>query len=233
MRILAAAILMVGAPGPLSTAAQAFTAEQAAAGSDAYGRYCSECHHSSLRGSAHGAPLTGPAFVGRWNDRSSTDLYQYIRTRMSATVPVAAGDDVYLGLVAHVLKVNGATAGSVPLAADARLPIGNALGNGSAAAGRSGPPATPAAAGSSATWEGAGGSAEAAARAGRWTNLETKPLAPVTTDLLRSPPDSDWLSWRRTLDGSGHSPLRQINRDNVGGLRLAWALVMREGSNQI
>ncbi|MGL6224093.1 MAG: pyrroloquinoline quinone-dependent dehydrogenase, partial [Steroidobacteraceae bacterium] len=46
-------------------------------------------------------------------------------------------------------------------------------------------------------------------------------------------PDSDWLSWRRTLDGSGHSPLRQINRDNVGGLRLAWALVMREGSNQI
>ena len=62
-----------------------------------------------MRGSAHGAPLTGPAFVSTWSDRSTTDLYNYIRTRMSTTVPASAGSDVYLGLVAHILEVNGAT----------------------------------------------------------------------------------------------------------------------------
>jgi alcohol dehydrogenase (cytochrome c) len=223
---------MVGAQGQASAASQAFTAEQAATGRDAYGRYCAECHHSSLRGSAHGAPLTGPAFVGKWSDRSSAELYQYIRTRMATTVPVAAGDDVYVGLVAHILAANGAKSGSTPLVAGAGVRIGDTLGIQAAAA-----PTVEAdgstKAGGSETWQGAGGIAEAAERAGRWTNRETKPLAPVTTERLHNPPDSDWLSWRRTLDGSGYSPLRQIDRGNVRGLRLAWSLAMREGSNQI
>jgi alcohol dehydrogenase (cytochrome c) len=50
--------------------------------------------------------------------------------------------------------------------------------------------------------------------------------------MLRDPPPGDWLSFRRTLDGWGYSPLDQVNRDNVGRLRLAWAITMREGSNQ-
>ena len=231
-QIAAVAILMVGAQGPVSAATAAFTAQQAAAGRDSYGLYCSECHHSSLRGSAHGAPLTGPAFVARWSDRSSADLDQFIRTRMSTTLPVDAGDEVYLGLVAHILASNGAKAGSTPLVAGAGVRIGDTLGVEAVAA-----PAVDASestkAGDSATWQGAGGIAEAAERAGRWTNRETKPLAPVTSETLRNPPDSDWLSWRRTLDGTGYSPLRQIDRSNVRGLRLAWSLVMREGSNQV
>ena len=51
--------------------------------------------------------------------------------------------------------------------------------------------------------------------------------------MLRAPPDGEWLNWRRTLDGQGFSPLAQINRKTVGGLRLAWAMTMREGSNQV
>lgn len=46
---------------------------------------------------------------------------------------------------------------------------------------------------------------------------------PITQDILDNPPDSDWLSRRRTLDGQGYSPLDQINRDNVGDLEVAWA----------
>ncbi len=230
LQFAAVAILMAGVQGPVSAAAQVFTSQQAAAGRDSYARYCSECHHSSLRGSAHGAPLTGPAFVSVWGKRSSADLYAYIRTRMSTTVPTSAGDDVYVGLVAHILEANGATPGSTPLVASAGVRIDATLGTAVS------PPAgTPAVAevGGSETWQGAGGIAEAAERAGRWTNRETKPLAPVTSEMLRNPSDSDWLSWRRTLDGSGYSPLTQIDRGNVRGLRLAWSLVMREGSNQI
>lgn len=91
----------------------------------------------------------------------------------------------------------------------------------------------PAADGAAQTWQGASGVAEAAARAGRWTNRETPPLSPVTDATLRNPPDADWLNWRRTLDGQGYSPLAQINRKTVKGLRLAWAMTMREGSNQV
>ena len=46
---------------------------------------------------------------------------------------------------------------------------------------------------------------------------------PVTTAMLEDPPDGDWLMFRRTYDGWAHSPLDQVNRDNVGELRLAWS----------
>src|SRR5918993_3842999 len=54
----------------------------------------------------------------------------------------------------------------------------------------------------------------------------------VTDEVLQNPPASDWLHWRRTYDGSGHSPLTQINRQNVGQLRLAWSWAMQPGNQQ-
>jgi alcohol dehydrogenase (cytochrome c) len=49
---------------------------------------------------------------------------------------------------------------------------------------------------------------------------------PVTNDEVLNPPAEDWLMWRGTLDNQGYSALDQINRDNVGDLRLAWAWPM-------
>ncbi len=46
---------------------------------------------------------------------------------------------------------------------------------------------------------------------------------PVTQDRLLSPSPGDWLSYRRTYDVTGFSPLAQIDRTNVGQLRLVWA----------
>ena len=57
-------------------------------------------------------------------------------------------------------------------------------------------------------------------------------LAAVTGDLLSRPPAADWLSWRRTRDNQGYSPLDEITRENAGELELAWVLSMREGQNQ-
>ena len=48
-------------------------------------------------------------------------------------------------------------------------------------------------------------------------------ISTVTDDMLLNPSDGDWLMWRRTYDGWGYSPLTEINKDNVGDLRLAWA----------
>lgn len=51
----------------------------------------------------------------------------------------------------------------------------------------------------------------------------------VTDAMLSSPPDGEWLMWRRTYNHWGHSPLDQIDRDNVASLRLAWAWTMERG----
>lgn len=221
-----ACLLLLIASGP--AVAGTFTETQAERGREAYGRYCAECHHASLRGSAHGAALTGKAFLDKWGGRTAGELLVYVRREMSATVPRSAGEDVYVDIIAHILRANGIAAGEVALTADSGLLVGGGTGDAAAAA----------AAGAGGeeerrAWEGASGIIEAAMRAGQWANRETGPLSPVTDELLRNPPDSSWLSWRRTLDGQGYSPLAQVNRGNVKRLRLAWAMTMREGSNQV
>src|SRR4051812_49134791 len=60
-----------------------------------------------------------------------------------------------------------------------------------------------------------------------------KALSPVTDAMLRDPPPGDWLMWRRTYDGWGYSPLDQINRSNVKGLRLAWAWALPRGASEV
>src|SRR5438552_2213630 len=47
-------------------------------------------------------------------------------------------------------------------------------------------------------------------------------FVPVTDAMLQNPDPSDWLMWRRTLNGWGYSPLDQINRTNVRNLRMVW-----------
>ena len=57
-------------------------------------------------------------------------------------------------------------------------------------------------------------------------------LVPVTDAMLLDPSPADWLMWRRTLDGWGYSPLDQIDRDNVGELRMVWSRGMTAGRQQ-
>ena len=59
-----------------------------------------------------------------------------------------------------------------------------------------------------------------------------RPFVPVTDEMLYKPPASEWLSWRRTLDGQGYSPLNQINRNNVGQLKVTWARPMGTGNQE-
>lgn len=64
------------------------------------------------------------------------------------------------------------------------------------------------------------------------TQPRRKPFVPVTDAMLQNPAPGDWLMWRRTLNGWGYSPLDQINRDNVGDLRMIWTRALRPGSQQ-
>jgi alcohol dehydrogenase (cytochrome c) len=55
-------------------------------------------------------------------------------------------------------------------------------------------------------------------------------FVPVTDEMLWKPSPSNWLSWRRTLDSHGFSPLDQIDRSNVSRLKMVWARGMGNGN---
>ena len=190
-----------------------FTADQAAAGWSVYARQCGECHGARLDG-AEAPPLRGVDFLNGWAGQTTDELFAYVRDEMPPGLGGSLGDQVYLNLVAYLLDMNGARPGDAPLAADAGVAIGDAADVAEArrAAREGGRPRR---------------------RATRFVNREVPhDLTPVTEALLADPPPGDWLSWRRTRDGHGYSPLDQVTRDNVDGLRLAWVLAIREGNHQ-
>ena len=190
-----------------------FTAEQVAAGWSVYTRQCGECHGARLDG-MEAPPLRGVDFLNGWAGRTTDELFAYVRDEMPPGVGGSLSTQVYLNLVAYILDANGARPGEVPLTADATGMIGDAADVAEARrAARDGEPPR--------------------RRPSRFVNREVEqPLTPVTDALLQDPPPGDWLSWRRTRDGHGYSPLDQVTRDNVAGLQLAWVLAIREGSHQ-
>ena len=72
--------------------------------------------------------------------------------------------------------------------------------------------------------------AQAQAQAQAQALLEN--YTPVTLEELANPPASDWLMWRGTPNNWAHSPLDQINKDNVDSLRLAWSWTMEPGKQE-
>ena len=68
----------------------------------------------------------------------------------------------------------------------------------------------------------------AAASAG----AQVRNFKPVTQEMLQTPSPDDWLMFSRTYDAQRFSPLDQINRRNVGGLRMAWVRGMGPGQTE-
>ncbi|MDE0125222.1 MAG: hypothetical protein OXN97_11660 [Bryobacterales bacterium] len=57
-------------------------------------------------------------------------------------------------------------------------------------------------------------------------------FVPVADVVLEDPDPAGWHMWRRTLDGWGYSPLDQVDRDNVGDLRMVWSRAPGPGLQQ-
>ena len=70
-------------------------------------------------------------------------------------------------------------------------------------------------------------------RVSNFKNKRLNNFKNISLQDVNYPPDSDWLSWRRTTDGKGYSPLKIINTKNIKNIKLSWSLTMNEGSNQI
>ena len=94
-----------------------YNEDQATRGAAAYDTNCAGCHRSDLGG------VTGPAlkdqrFARSFAGQDLKALFTKIATTMPRNAPATLGDNVYLDIIAHVLKENGFAAGPNELTFD-------------------------------------------------------------------------------------------------------------------
>jgi alcohol dehydrogenase (cytochrome c) len=240
MMAVAAAYLsslsLAGQPAALEQTAT-FTAAQAALGRAAYDRDCASCHGANLDDAEFAPPVKGSAFSSNWAGQSIASLLTYLRTTMPSDRPGQLSEVEYTRILAYILQANGVLPGDRELPSDTAMLTGIAI----PAYMPSASPVGIARAGDSAARPGAD-VRNGLDRGSSTPNPELfevfgpNPLArltPVTDALLQNPPAEDWLMWRRTYDAHGFSPLTQINRTNVSGLRLAWTYTLATGPNEV
>jgi mono/diheme cytochrome c family protein len=94
-----------------------YTEAQAIRGAASYDAVCSGCHRADL-GGADGPALRQERFARTFADRDLKTLYTKIASTMPRGAPGSLGDDVYLDIVAHILRENGFPTGVQDLKAD-------------------------------------------------------------------------------------------------------------------
>jgi alcohol dehydrogenase (cytochrome c) len=199
--------------GAQSLVSPSFTTAQAESGKAAYEQSCESCHGTNLDDGPFAPPLKGAEFRQVWFGQSAAPLFDYMSEKMPPAGPGSLGDEKYLQILAYMLQQNGLIAGTTPLPSDSSalktmlLPGFTGGPSGGLASGVAVPP----------------------------TPVTSTPLSrytPVTDAMLANPPASEWLTWRRTWDSQGFSPLKQITKANVGDLRVAWSWSLPNGPNE-
>lgn len=64
------------------------------------------------------------------------------------------------------------------------------------------------------------------------SNAQIDQFPRITDSMLQNPDPADWIHWRRTLDGWGYSPLKEINAENARNLQLAWVWTLNPGPSE-
>ena len=179
-----------------------------------YAEHCATCHSATLRGSAHGSALTGPAFSEKWSDQTASDLSAYQIQEMPPGTSGSLSVAQHTAITEYVISQSSITD-------DARL---KRTVTDLQTIELDTPDAV--------EFSGASSVMDLARNAGTYIMRTADLFRPVTTEELNAPAPKDWLNWRRTPDGHSHSPLTQITGENVGQLSLSWSMAMHSGSNQ-
>jgi alcohol dehydrogenase (cytochrome c) len=232
----AGVVVPASAQQPPEIVQASYVAAQAEEGAQIYEQACAKCH--GTHGSQQAGRLSGPEMVGenfqvKYGGRSVGEFLKTIEASMPMDAPGSLRRDDYEAVVAYLIRINGVAPRGTELSFSSPGHVLRDIAVYEAAAttatypapGRPGTAPTP---------------AEIVAprslfetpSARTVTFREAERFIPVSDDVLMSPPDGDWLHWRRTNDGTGYSPLEQINKANVGRLQLAWSWGMHDGINQ-
>ncbi|HLG56180.1 MAG TPA: PQQ-binding-like beta-propeller repeat protein [Vicinamibacterales bacterium] len=194
-------------------ATPSFTDAQATAGKAAFDRNCASCHGANLDDGEFGPPLKGVEFRIRWGAKPLDGLFAALSS-MPPAAPDTLGDRTYVNLLAFFARENGVTVGTRELSGEpaalkaSALPAAVGGPSGGLTIGVALPPSP-----------------------SRANPLDR--LTPVTDAMLSAPADGEWLTWRRSFDAQGFSPLNQVTRDNVGELRLVWSWALPNGPNEV
>jgi mono/diheme cytochrome c family protein len=101
-----------------TVADQIYSDGQATRGASAYEAACAGCHRADLGGNT-GPPLREQRFAREFAGKDLKALYTKVATTMPRNAPASLADDVYLDIVAYVLRENGFPPGPRELTADA------------------------------------------------------------------------------------------------------------------
>ena len=237
----AAGICEFGSAQPGSEVRQAsYNVAQAELGAQIYQKSCASCHLANLRGNFEAPELAGPNFRRKWGIRPVSELLQYNRQTMPVQTPGSLSDEEYASLVAYLMEANGVAPREAPLSFSSR---GRVALDGSVDPARLGSavaviPPTPGRPGTGPSPHGIDRPPQVVGDVHETPTSITKtyrPIegyAPTTAAELAKPPEGEWLHWRGNPSSWGHSPLSQINKENVHRLQLAWSWGMEDGRSQ-
>jgi cytochrome c5 len=96
-----------------------YTDAQANRGAAVYGASCAGCHRADLGGGPNGPSLREERFAKMFAAKDLKTLFTKVATTMPRGAAGSLGENVYLDVVAHMLKENGFLAGARELTADA------------------------------------------------------------------------------------------------------------------
>jgi cytochrome c5 len=96
-----------------------YTDAQANRGAAVYDASCAGCHRADLAGGPNGPSLREERFARVFADKDLKTLFTKVATTMPRGAAGSLGENVYLDVVAHMLKENGFPAGSRELTSDA------------------------------------------------------------------------------------------------------------------
>jgi PQQ-dependent dehydrogenase (methanol/ethanol family) len=210
--ILIPATLLAIAPVCRAQGLATFTAAQASEGQAAYAQNCAGCHGRSLDDGEFAPAIKGTAFAEEWGGKRVGEFLDYVSDKMPPSNAGSLADATYQQITAFVLQSNG-------ISLDAKnFPSAGPGGGDNRPRGASGP--------------GGGLSPYASLIPAPPKPDPLDKLTPVTDALLDNPPPGEWLTWRRTYDDQGFSPLKQINKSNVAELRSAWSWSLPPGPNE-
>jgi alcohol dehydrogenase (cytochrome c) len=212
----AAALTAAGAAGLWAWGAVAqtpgpFTEAQVEAGQAVYNKTCASCHEAG----GETIRLIGAGFTDAWRTRTTKELYTRIKTTMPFSNPGSLSDAETASVVAYILKSNGAASGTAALTAATDVAINTII----AARGRD-------------PYAGYVSLSSMPAATGITFPGTVAKYTPVTEDMLLNPPASDWLAHYQNYAGWSHSPLKQINTQNVQNLQLRWVWSLDDGERQ-
>jgi len=124
MMVVAAAMALAAIPGNAQKKRTVwdgvYTGEQAERGMTSFKSQCSMCHGESMQGGGGVPAAAGPEFMFSWDNKSTAELLDYLKTNMPPGQSGSLSDQRYTDIIAAILETSEYPKGGMELPADSK-----------------------------------------------------------------------------------------------------------------